>query len=209
MINYYDSDLKYLQLSSIRIRENYEDIVSDLKFLKQSGLKIISITSDGQKGLIKAVKSALPDVIHQRCIIHIQRMSLIYLTRFPKTEAGQILRRGVKQLHKIDSYKKRDNWIRQFNIWRERYDGFLKEKSQAPSGRKWYTHKLLRRTRSLIKNALPDMFYYLDDSKIPKSTNGLETRFSFLKNSLKIHRGLTEKRRKNFILWYNYFKNNS
>ena len=209
MINYYDSDLKYLQLSSIRIRENYEDIVSDLEVLKQSGLKIISITSDGQKGLIKAVKSALPDIIHQRCVIHIQRMSLIYLTRFPKTEAGQILRRGVKQLHKIDSYKKRDNWIRQFNIWRERYDGFLKEKSQAPSGRKWYTHKLLRRTRSLIKNALPDMFYYLDDSKIPKSTNGLETRFSFLKNSLKIHRGLTEKRRKNFILWYNYFKNNS
>lgn len=209
MINYYDNDLKYLQLSSIRIKENYEEIAADLEVLKQSGLKIASITSDGQKGLIKAVKSALPDVIHQRCIIHIQRMSLIYLTRFPKTEAGQILRQGVKQLHKINSYRKRDNWIRQFNIWRERYDDFLKEKSQAPSGRKWYTHKLLRRTKSLIKNALPDMFHYLDDFKIPKSTNGLETRFSYLKNSLKIHRGLTEERRKNFILWYNYFKNNS
>ena len=171
-------------------------------------LNIISITSDGQKGLIKAIKQVLPNVIHQRCIVHIQRMSLVYLTRNPKTEAGVIFRNLVRTLHEIDSYEKRDFWIIQFNIWCKKYDLFLKEKSENLSGKKWYTHKMLRRTRSLIKNALPNIFYYLDDSKISKSSNGLECRFSYLKNNLNIHRGLTRKNRRNFILWYNYFKYN-
>ena len=61
------------------------------------------------------------------------------------------------------------------------------------NGKRGLTHKFLRRTRSLIKNVLPNLFHYLDDSKIPKSTNGIETRFSYLKNNLKIHIGLTKK----------------
>ncbi|MEA3464371.1 MAG: transposase, partial [Patescibacteria group bacterium] len=65
-----------------------------------------------------------------------------------------------------------------------------------------------RRTRSLIKNALPNMFHYLDNPETPKSSNGLESRFSYLKNNLNIHRGLSRKNRRNFILWYNYFKYN-
>lgn len=208
ILNYLDNDLKYLQYYSIVKRENSREYIADLKLLKQSELHITSITSDGQKGLIKAIKQVFPGIIHQRCIVHVQRMSLIYLTRFPKTEAGITLRYWVRKLHKIDSYKKRDYWIKQFDGWSRKYDSFLKEKSESLSGRKWYTHRLLRRTRSLIKNALPNMFHYLDNSETPKSTNGLESRFSYLKNNLAIHRGLTEKNRKNFILWYNYFKYN-
>ena len=209
IVNYLDNDLGYLQFYSIIERENYYNYLIDLELLKQSGLNIVSITSDGQKGLIKAIKMALPNVINQRCLIHIQRMSLVYLTRFPKTEAGITLRYWVRKLHQIGSYEKRDFWIMQFESWCRKYDSFLKEKSESPSGRRWYTHKLLRRTRSLIKNALPDMFHYLDDPQIPKSTNGLESRFSYLKNNLAIHRGLPKKNRKNFIVWYNYFKYNS
>ena len=174
--------------------------------LKKTNLNIVSITSDGQRGLKKAISEVFPQVIHQRCIIHIQRMSLIYLTRYPKTEAGMMLRYWVKQLHQIDTIEKRDYWIYQFNNWCRLYDLFLKEKSESLSGRTWYTHKMLRRTRALIKNALPYMFYYLDNCEIPKSTNGLESRFSYLKNNLNIHRGLSKKNRINFVKWYNYFK---
>jgi len=208
ILNYLDNGLKYLQYYRTVERENYYDYLTDLEYLKQAGIIPFSITSDGQKGLLKAVKDVFPKTIHQRCIIHIQRMSLTYLTRNPKTEAGIILRYWVKKLHKIDNHDKRDFWIKQFTSWCKRYDSFLKEKSQSPSGRKWYKHKLLRRTRSLIKNALPNMFHYLDNPHITKSTNCLETRFSYLKNNLKIHRGLSKKNRKNFILWYNYFKYN-
>ena len=208
LLNFFDNDLKYLQLYRTVERENFRNYVDDLYLLKQSGLNIVSITSDGQKGLIKAIKEIFPNVIHQRCVIHIQRMSLTYLTRFPKTNAGIDLRKLVKELHKIDSYKKKDLWIKEFERWSEKYDNFLKEKSESPSGRKWYTHKFLRRTRTLIKNALPNMFHYLDSPDIPKSTNGLETRFSYLKNNLKIHRGLNRKNRRSFVIWYNYFKYN-
>lgn len=98
ILNYLDNDLKYLQFYNIVERENYNNYVADLELLKQSGLDIVSITSDGQKGLIKAINRVFPNVIHQRCIIHVQRMSLIYLTRFPKTEAGITLRYWVKKI---------------------------------------------------------------------------------------------------------------
>lgn len=208
VLHYFDNDLNHLQYFRIVERENYYDYLTDLEFLKQLGLTIISITSDGQKGLIKAINDVYPNVIHQRCIIHIRRMSLAYLTRFPKTEAGIELRFLARILHRIKSNNDKNLWIELFNEWCDKYDGFLKEKSISLSGRKWYTHKMLRRTRSLIKNALPNTFHYLDDPGIPKSTNGLETRFSYLKNSLKIHRGLSKKNRKSFIVWYNYFKYN-
>lgn len=209
VLNYFDNDLKHLQFYRLVERENFFNYIADLELLKQSGINIVSITSDGQKGLIKAVKQVFSEVIHQRCVIHIQRMSLLYLTRFPKTEAGIILRQLIKNLHRIDNHDKRDYWIFFFKEWSNRYNDFLKERSVSASGRKWYTHKLLRRTKSLIKNALPDMFHYLDNNEIPKSTNGLESRFSYFKNDLKIHRGLTRKNRRSFVIWYNYFKNNS
>lgn len=208
ILNYLDNNLKRLQYFRIVERENYYDYLTDLEFLKQLKINTASITSDGQKGLTKAINDVFPNVIHQRCVIHIQRMSLIYLTRFPKTEAGIELRFLARILHKIETYRDRDLWIERFDNWRDEHNEFLKEKSVSISGRKWYTHKLLRRTRSLIKNALPDMFHYLDNPNIPKSTNCLETRFSFLKNDLKIHRGLSKINRKNFVVWYYYFKYN-
>ena len=55
ILNYLDNDLKHLQYGNIVNRENYDNYAADLKLLKQSGLNIISITSDGQKGLIKAI----------------------------------------------------------------------------------------------------------------------------------------------------------
>ena len=206
LLNYRDNDLGYLQYWRVVERENYYNYLSDLEFLKQVGFRVQSVTSDGQKGLIKAVSDVFPNAIHQRCIIHIQRMSLIYLTRNPKTGAGAILRELVKNLHKIDNHNKRDYWIFFFNQWCGKYKDFLKQRSCSYSGRKWYTHKSLRKTRALIKNALPNMFHYLDNYHIPKSTNGIESSFSFLKNNLKIHRGLKRENRENFLKWYNYFK---
>ncbi len=208
ILNYFDNDLKYLQYGNIVKRENYDNYITDLKLLKQSGLNIVSITSDGQKGLIKAINEVFPHIIHQRCIIHIQRMSKIYLTRNPKTEAGITLLYWVKKLHKIETPGQKNKWAGQFAGWCKKYDNFLKERSESFSGRKWYTHKMLRRTRSLIKNAWPNMFHYLDNPETPKSTNGLESQFSHFKLNLNIHRGLSKKNRKNFILWYNYFKYN-
>ncbi|MBI4812333.1 transposase [Candidatus Falkowbacteria bacterium] len=203
---YYDSRLKKRQYFRAADQECWYNYITDLEYLKQVGLNAVSITSDGQKGLIKAVRDVFPRAIHQRCIIHIQRMALVYLTRFPKTEAGLTLRYWVKKLHLIENHDQKYFWISQFEGWRRKYDLFLKERSVSFSGRKWYTHKMLRKTRSLIKNALPNMFHYLDNPDIQKSSNGLEAQFSYLKNTLKIHRGLSRENQESFIRWYYYFK---
>ena len=59
----------------------------------------------------------------------------------------------------------------------------------------------------VIKKALPDMFPYIDNPRIPKTTNGLESFFGHLKGNLNIHRGLSHAHRKEFILWYLFLKN--
>src|SRR5476651_1411532 len=88
------------------------------------------------------------------------------------------------------------------------HQDFINEKSfNTDSSRYWYKHKMVRRSFMVIKKALPDMFRYLDNPRIPKSTNGLESFFGHLKGNLNIHRGLSPKHRKQFILWYLYLKN--
>ena len=66
---------------------------------------------------------------------------------------------------------------------------------------------MIRRVRRLLINAFPNMFHYLQDNQIPKSTNALESFFGHLKNNLSIHRGLTYHNRRNFIKWYMHLRN--
>jgi hypothetical protein len=67
---------------------------------------------------------------------------------------------------------------------------------------------MVRRSFMTIKRALPDMFHYLDNLNIPKTSNSIESFFGHMKGHLNIHRGLSYKHRKQFIMWYLYFKNN-
>lgn len=208
LLNYFDSDLKHLQYYEIVKKENYNDFEAGLRLLKEVGLKLTSITSDGEKELIVAIKEVFPGVLHQRCIIHVQRMSLIYLTRFPRTPAGRELRKIITKLHEISSHEERAAWVKKFRKWECDHYDFLNERNSIFADSKLYAHYDVRRVQSLINNTLPNLFYYLDDPKIPKSTNGLECRFSYLKNNLRIHRGLSNEHRKSFVLWYNWFKYN-
>ena len=151
----------------------------------------------------------MPDITVQRCLVHIQRMCLLWLTRFPKHPAGVELRSLVLMLLKIKTENDRLWWINQLTSWYKKYKAYLNEKTYADhTGRYWYTHKLLRRSYSTIKRALPNMFHYLNNDKIPPTTNGIEGYFGHLKNHLDLHRGLSVKHRINFIKWYIYLSNN-
>ena len=126
----------------------------------------------------------------------------------PMTIAGIELRRIVCKLHKIRSTIERDYWIVSLVNWHDQHLEFLNEKSfNLQTGRYWYKHRMVRRSFTLIRRALPNMFHYLDNLKIPKSTNGLESFFGHLKGHLNVHRGLSKEHRRNFIQWYLYFKN--
>lgn len=208
LLNYFDNDLKHLQYYEIVRDENYRDFELGLRLLKSTGLNIKSITSDGDRSLIMAINEVFPGITHQRCIIHVQRMALAYLTRFPKTEVGRELKSIILDLHKISSHEERSDWINRYREWEITHHDFLNERNSLLSDKRLYKHFGIRQAKAQVSNTLPHLFHYLDDPKIPKSNNGLECRFSYLKNNLRIHRGLSKEHRKSFLLWYNWFKYN-
>ena len=208
LLSYQDHDDGYTQLIRFADGEHYREIKEDLDNLINLGVHIESITTDGHKSILKAIKKSLPDVIVQRCLVHIQRMCLLWLTRFPKHDAGIELRRLVLLLLQIKTENDRLYWTQEIEQWFKRHRDYLQQKSyNEKTGRYWYTHKLLRRSYFTIKRALPNMFHYLSNPKIPYTTNGIEGFFSHLKNHLDLHRGLTLEHRINFIKWYVYLSN--
>ncbi len=210
LIIYRDNTIKFTQLYRLTDGEWFEELAEDLSNLLQLGVKIESITCDGHKSLLKAIRHVCPQVTLQRCLIHIQRMCRIWLSSKPKSDAGKELRRIISQIHLIETPLQRDYWIVSLVRWHENYKVYINQKSINPqTGRYWYTHKMVRRSFMTIKNALPDMFQYLQNQKIPNSTNGLESFFGHLKGHLNVHRGLSHQHRKQFIKWYLYFRNNA
>jgi hypothetical protein len=205
---YQDDEDGYIQLIRFTDGEHYEEIKEDLDNLLKLGIQIESVTSDGHKSILKAIRKSMPEAIVQRCLVHIQRMCLLWLTQYPKHLAGQELRRLVLLILKIKTENDRIYWIQELQKWHECHKEYLQERTyNTETERYWYTHKLLRRSYTTIKRALPNMFHYLSNPKIPRTTNGIEGYFSHLKNHLDIHRGLTVKNRINFIKWYIYFTN--
>lgn len=205
---YQDDEDGYTQLIRITDGEHYSEIREDLDNLIKLGVKIESITTDGHKSALKAIRKSLPDITVQRCLVHIQRMCLLWLTRFPKHQAGIEMRTLVLMLLKIKSHNDRLYWTSQLAGWYARHKDYLQQKTfNDTTGRYWYKHKLLRRSYFTINRALPNMFHYLSNDKIPPTTNGIEGYFGHLKNHLDLHRGLTTRHRINFIKWYVFLSN--
>ncbi|MDO3423872.1 transposase [Chryseobacterium sp. APV1] len=96
LIAYQDDFDGYTQLIRFTDGEHYEEIREDLNNLLRLCVKLESITTDGHKSVLKAINKSDGEIITQRCLVHIQRMCLIWLTKFPKHIAGQELRKHVK-----------------------------------------------------------------------------------------------------------------
>jgi Transposase and inactivated derivatives len=209
LVLYRDNNIKATQIYRITDGEWFEEISEDIQNLLNLGIQIESVTCDGLSNIIKAVKKTSPDTIVQRCLIHIQREVLIWLTRKPKNMAAIELRKIVKCLHLIENWDDWGYWIVSLIKWYETYKDYVNEKTYYPdSVRYWFTHKSVRRSFIHIKRALPYMFHYLDNTRIPKSTNSLESFFGHLKQNISIHRGLSKEHYRNYIKWYLYFKSN-
>ncbi len=71
MVCYQNDDDGYTQLIRITDGEHISDIKQALDNLLKLGVHIESITCDSHKSALKAIKSALPDVTVQCCLVHI------------------------------------------------------------------------------------------------------------------------------------------
>ena len=207
LIIYYDVVEKEILYWRYTTSEIAVEIEADLHYLKTNGVNVIAAISDGGRAILKALSVVYPDIPKQRCLVHIQRMALLWLTQQPKTVAGKTLRALCFTINQIKNYEGAELWRETFLNWNETYKEFLNEKSYATNGKWWYTHKYLRKTRKMILNALPDMFHYLDIPILPKDTNRIDGGiFSDLKEHYRIHRGIPGYKRAKFFHWFLYLK---
>ena len=208
LILYYDFDIQYVQLFRETDQEKLKEIREDLQNLKKLGVDVYSVTCDGHKSIMRALKQVYPSIVIQRCIIHVKRQVKSYLGANPILDQGKELLRFSNKITNIKNIDAAYQWLVEFQRWYDKNEQFINEKSLNPdTGKWWYTHKNLQRASTHLINAVPNLFAFLNDPEIPYSTNQLEGYFSHLKEKLTLHRGLRFDTKKNFIKWYLHFKN--
>ncbi len=169
--------------------------------LKLNSLEPISFTVDGNQHVIRFLTQMWPNVIIQRCLVHIQRQGLMWCRRNPKRTDAKKLRVLFLQVTKINTYEEKKEFLAKLDIWEKRYGYKLQDQPE-----KGWVFSDLKRARSMLLKALPNMFHFLDNHSIPKSTNRIEGYFSRLKDFYARHRGLAPHKRTAFFDWYFFLK---
>jgi transposase-like protein len=167
--------------------------------LREAGLMPLSVTIDGLQQVETLLRAVWPTVTIQRCLVHVQRQGLAWCRRDPKRAAVVHLRRFFRKVTDITTYQERDEFISNWREWEERFG-----KAIASRRERGKVFSDVKRARSLLFHALPNMFHYLEDPQIPSDTNWLESYFSRLKSRYRQHRGLSKKNRLNYFSWYFY-----
>ena len=174
------------------------DLVAFFKPLRERGLNPRSCTIDGNPQIAQALRHTWPQILLQRCLVHVMRQGVRWCRMHPKRLDASKLRGLFLQLPRVTTIEERDHFLEDVAAWEQRYG--TKIADQPEHGRVFSD---LKRARSMLRAALPDLFYYLYDPSIPRSTNGIEGYFSRMKRLYRNHSGL--KNLENYCKWYFYF----
>jgi hypothetical protein len=165
--------------------------------LKKQGLAPCSATIDGNLHVMRILRTLWPGILIQRCLVHVQRQGLMWCRRYPKRTDAKHLRTLFLKVMAIHTPDDRDHFISELRSWEDRHGPRI-----ARSAEKGWVFSDLKRARSMLLSALPDMFHYLDDPSIPHCTNALEGYFARLKQRYRQHRGLALHHREAYFRWY-------
>jgi transposase-like protein len=183
-------------------KESFKHAYPWFIYLKNSGFSPSFVTTDGEQSILRAMRLVWPQASLQRCLYHLQHEGMRWLRTYPKTEAGKSLRSILASLSSIKTFAERDEFVLRFQSWKNNYKSYVLSLLRTQ-----VAFKDLKRTMGLINNALPDMFYYLEDLNIHSTTNALEGFHSRLKSDYQRHRGLSKKHKLQYLRWYGYFEN--
>lgn len=209
LVLYYDCKLQYVQLFRQTNNEKYKEIKEDLENLKKPGVEVYSVTCDGHKAILKAVTKVYPNALIQRCLVHVKRQLINYLSNRPKSPQAVGLLSIARTITHVKSMESASYWLLRLHQWNEQNSAFVEEKAiSEETGRWWYKHKNLHQASTHLMNAIPHLFACLNDPDIASTTNELEGYFAHLKEKLTLHRGVRFESVKSFIKWYIHFKNN-
>ncbi len=168
-------------------RETLDEYMCARDTLESLGFVIRAVVADGKPGL-KPLYKKLPV---QMCNFHQKAIITRYLTLKPKLQAGIELRELMHGLREADEA----SFTRELATWHEKWDDFLKERTiNTETGRWHYTHKRLRSAHRSLEANLPYLFTYkkFPELNIPNTTNGLEGSFAYLKELVRVHRGIKQ-----------------
>lgn len=167
-----------------------------LEMLKIKGYDVQAVVCDDLTGLVRMLgKRNIPV---QLCQFHVMKNVIKKITRNPKLEAGKELKEIVMKLPKLN----RDTFEGELGCWYLKNRVFLQEKSiDERTGKKVFTHRKLRSAYFGLKRRMDYIFTYerYPDLNIPKTNNGCESTFGYLKTKLNVHRGLKGTRKQKLI----------
>jgi len=175
-----------------------DDLVNFFVPLRERGLNPRGCTVDGNQQIAVSLRQVWPEIVIQRCIVHVQRQGLSWCRQRPKRRDAVELRKLFLRLSSIDTCLLRDEFLADVEAWECQFGQPIADK---PGFGKVFSD--LKRARSMLLKALPNLFHYLEDTNLQKSTNGLEGYFSRMKKLYRNHCGLT--RTENYCKWYFHF----
>ena len=179
------------------VSEKPQDLGVVFQSLAEHGLSLKYATVDGNPALSQALQRQWPAIILQRCVVHIQRQGLSWCRRNPKRTDAKYLRKLFLDVTNIHSLDGREKFLQRVHVWENNYGTHIKTTPEHG-----YVFSDLKRARSMLLAALPNMFHYLNNPLIASSTNALEGYFSRLKQRYRQHRGLAIRNRYACFHWY-------
>ena len=171
------------------------------------------VVTDGGSGFEKARRRVWPETKVQRCVFHAFSQVKKQTTTRPNLQAGVELYGLAKDLLHVEAADAATDWLRAFNDWCVRWEGFLAEKTPNEETGKWeWTHARLVTARNglnaLIRRGV--LFTFLDpelvvEGPLPRMNNRLEGGVNAqLRDMLRKHRGLSTLRRAKAVYWWCY-----
>ena len=206
LIVYRAENLKRTIFYRFATHEDQNEIASDLLNIRDLGYNVIGVTTDGGDNIIRAAQYVFPDVPRQRCVVHVQREYLASITQKPRYPETRLFRNLVQQLSVVYTVNDKLWWLKKYSQWVEENEEYVFQKAVVPqTHQEYYVRNDLRKAYIHLKRALPNLFTYIDNPGVPKTTNALEAFFGHIKDQIRSHRGLAESRIDNFIKWYLFF----
>lgn len=199
-VTFWGRNYGVLVFRSFDLKQNlyWSEVVSETAAIYHEGRTLLqglgftfdAVVIDGKRGIRELFHDIPVQICHFHQIATIRR----YLTSRPKLEAGKELRLLSLALPQVTEAM----FVQALTEWHVRWDTFLKERSINPDTGRWcYTHRRTRSAYRSLKMNLPYLFTYqrYPQLHIPNTTNSLDGSFSHLKDRLRLHRGLTQRRR--------------
>lgn len=183
-------NLYWREIKSESIRE-IDESLDALDAICEAGYQ--SFTIDGRRGVRQLLLRRYPEVPIQFCQFHQKQIVERYTTKNPRTACGKALKELIKDLtisHEI-------SFCTRYKVLSILFSPFLRERNENNQ----FMHRRLRSAFRSLKTNLPYLFTFkkFSDKNIPNTTNSCEGSFSHWKAKIKLHRGISHKRRTKMI----------